>query len=90
MRMIQKQQAKFNAFVQKYRSQNVVILELGIGANNQLIKALLMQLVAQSLSYRYITLNLPHEINIPAAIEQWSIGLAGSIDDNFKELLKND
>lgn len=90
MPMIQKQQAKFKAFVQKYRSQKVVVLELGIGANNQLIKAPLMGLVAQRPSYRYITLNLPHEIKIPTAIAQRSIGLAGSIDDNFKELLKND
>lgn len=90
MPMIEKQQAKFKAFVQKYHSQKVVVLELGIGANNQLIKAPLMCLVAQRPSYRYITLNLPHEIKIPTAIAQRSIGLAGLIDDNFKELLKND
>ncbi|KRM20990.1 hypothetical protein [Latilactobacillus graminis] len=90
MPMIQKQQAKFNAFVQNYRSQNLVVLELGIGADNQLIKAPLMRLVAQNVCYHYITLNLAHEIRIPTTIAQRSIGLVGSIDDNFKELFKND
>ncbi|AUX12200.1 hypothetical protein C0213_07130 [Latilactobacillus sakei] len=87
---IKQQQTRFNSFIERYQNKNVVVLELGIGAHNQLIKAPLMQLVAQNSQYKYITLNLPPEINIPTAIGDQSIGLAGSIDKTFKELLKND
>lgn len=86
---IHRQQQLFNTFMQRYNDTHLVILELGVGARNQLLKAPLMQLVAQHPTYRYITLNLPSEINIPAAIAAQTIGLAGTIQHSFKEMLKN-
>lgn len=80
----QAQNRRFQEFIGKY--QNVVVLELGIGARNQIIKAPLMQLVAQRPDYQFITLNMPREINVPAEISDRSIALTGDIAATLKEV----
>lgn len=47
----------WNRFLQEYHGKNFVILELGIGWRNQLIKAPLMKLAAQESNSTYITIN---------------------------------
>lgn len=80
--------ADLNSFISRYCGKNLVVLELGIGSRNRMIKEPLMQLVAQNPSMSYITLNLPHEIYIPAQITDRSVALAGDIVDTLKQLLQ--
>lgn len=75
-----------NAFLARYHGRNLVILELGIGSRNTLIKQPLMQLTASEPNATYITLNLPHEIYVPEQIAAKSIALPGDIAKTLKEL----
>lgn len=68
----------FRSFVQEYHNRKLVVLELGIGARNQLIKAPLMQLVHREPNAFYITFN-KGEIYIPAPIQDRSIGVDGDL-----------
>lgn len=85
--LVMDKQDDFNSFIRKYADKRIVILELGIGSRNTLIKQPLMQLAAQLPDAAYITLNLPHEIYIPREIAAKSIGLSGDIADTLKELV---
>lgn len=80
--------ADLNSFISKYCGRRLVVLELGIGSRNRLIKEPLMQLVAQNPEMSYITLNLPHEIYICPQIADRSVALAGDIADTLKQLLQ--
>ncbi|WP_455645922.1 hypothetical protein [Methanosphaera sp.] len=82
------QYKNYNDFLSKYHGKNVVILELGIGKYNQLIKEPLMTLVYNEKNFSYITLNLEQEIYIPQQIMDKSIPLCGDIGQSFKEILK--
>lgn len=75
-----------NAFIDHYHSKRLVILELGIGSCNRLIKLPLMQLAAREPQATYITLNLAQELYIPNEIAHKSIGLAGDIAVTLREL----
>ena len=75
-----------NAFLNRYHSKRLVILELGIGCRNRLIKLPLMQLAARELQAVYITLNLAQELYIPNEIAHKSIGLAGDIAVTLQKL----
>lgn len=71
--------AELNAFLNKYDNRNLVILELGIGSQNRIIKLPLMQLALCEPNAVYITLNLSHEIFVPKEIASKSIALPGDI-----------
>lgn len=86
--VIMRQRQHFLEFIQKNATKKLVNIELGIGRNNNLIKAPLMQLVAEQPTYKYITLNLSAEINILASIGERGIGLAGPLEKTLKELVK--
>lgn len=77
--------SRMEAFLQKYHGKKLVILELGIGWRNQLIKAPLMRLVAQEPEAAYITVNLG-EIYIPDEIREKSYGLDGDLAAILREL----
>ena len=83
---IQNKNKETNAFLNKYHNKRIVILELGIGSRNRLIKLPLMQLAAQEPQATYITLNLPHEIYISEEIMHKSIGLEGDIAQTLHKL----
>ncbi|MEB8123933.1 hypothetical protein NGH92_03770 [Staphylococcus succinus] len=85
---IENQQLLFKQFLETYRNKKLVILELGIGKQNTLIKAPIMDLVYNEAFYRYITFNLPQEIYINKNIENQSIAIEGEINKTLKELLK--
>lgn len=85
---IEDKSADLNAFISKYCGRRLVVLELGIGSRNRMIKEPLMQLVAQNPTMSYITLNLPHEIYIPPQIANRSVALAGDIATTLKQLLQ--
>ncbi|MCM1356311.1 MAG: hypothetical protein NC212_07900 [Staphylococcus sp.] len=78
--------AELNSFISKYCGKNLLVLELGIGSRNRMIKEPLMQFVAQNPSMSYITLNLPHEIYIPSQIAGRSVALTGDIADTLRQL----
>lgn len=82
----QAQVAGFSSFIQQYQGQNLLVLELGIGLRNQMIKAPSMQLVAGNENSHYITIN-KGELYIPDVIAERSIGFSTSIDTAFKELI---
>ena len=71
-------QERLEAFLRQYHEKRLVILELGIGWRNQLIKAPLMRLTAAEPEARYVTVNLG-EIYIPEEIREKSCGLDGDL-----------
>lgn len=79
-----------NAFLQNYGEKSLVILELGIGSRNRMIKLPLMQLTARLPHATYITLNLPHEIYVPGEIAAKSIALPGDLAKTLRELNNGD
>ena len=66
------------SFIAKYHQKKLVVLELGIGWRNELIKAPLMRLVAQVPEATYVTIN-KGEIYIPDRIKEKSYGLDGDL-----------
>lgn len=81
----QKQVAAFEKFIQQYQDKKLVVLELGIGPQNQMIKAPSMQLVAANPQSHYITIN-KGQLLIPGQIADRSIGYSATIQAAFREL----
>lgn len=80
-------QKRLEDFLEQYHGKKLVILELGIGWRNQLIKAPLMQLAAREPQAVYVTVNLG-EIFIPDEIRDKSYGLDGDLAEILHELAK--
>ncbi|MCD7084687.1 Sir2 silent information regulator family NAD-dependent deacetylase [Limosilactobacillus fastidiosus] len=85
-RMNQEQVQGFKQFIEQYQDKNILVLELGIGPHNQLIKAPSMQLVASNSHAHYITIN-KGQLLIPDVIGERSIGFSSSIQEAFDALL---
>lgn len=79
-------QAELNAFLYEYGYRNLVILELGSGSHNRIIKLPIMQLALREPNAVYITLNLSHEIFVPKEIASKSVALSGDIAGTLREL----
>ena len=77
--------AEWNHFCSTFHNKKLVILELGIGWRNQLIKAPLMTITANEPQAAYITINLG-EIYIPDNIRQKSFGLDGYFSEHLKNI----
>lgn len=71
--------SSLNDFLTHFHARRLLILELGIGSRNRLIKLPLMQLAAREPQATYITLNLAHELYVPDEIADRSIALAGDM-----------
>ncbi len=71
-------QQNFQTFLDKYHGKKLVILELGIGPRNQLIKAPLMRLAAREPYAVYVSVN-KGEIYIPSQLQSKSFGLDGDL-----------
>lgn len=85
-RHFQKKMQDYQDFIQKYHGKNLVILELGVGWRNRMIKEPLMQLTASEPHAVYITFN-KGEIYIPSEIAGKSIGVDGDIAAAMVEIL---
>ncbi|NPC91693.1 hypothetical protein HOO54_05440 [Bacillus sp. WMMC1349] len=71
-------QASFQAyrnFIENANGKKLVLLELGVGARNQLIKAPFMNLTNSEENATYITFNKGRELYIPDVIADKSIGI---------------
>ena len=79
-RMIPDTQAQrhYAEFLENYHGKKLVVLELGIGWRNQLIKAPLMRLVDREPNATYVTVNLG-EVYIADGIQEKSFGLDGPL-----------
>ncbi len=78
-------QERFQAFLNQYHGKKLVVLELGIGPRNQLIKAPLMRLVDMEPNAAYVTINLG-EIYITDNIREKSFGLDGYLGEILSQL----
>ena len=76
---------RLEIFLERYHGKKLVILELGIGWRNQLIKAPLMRLAAQEPQAVYVTINLGG-IFIPDEIREKSYGLDGDLTEILHDL----
>ena len=76
----------FDRFLNDYGGKRLVVLELGIGSQNRIIKPVLYQVTHREPQATFITLNLPHEIVVPQEIGQKTITLPGDIAKTLKEL----
>lgn len=79
-------QAQVNEFLTRWHGRSIILLELGIGSRNRLIKLPMMQIAARELNATYITLNLPHEIYVPDEIAAKSIALPGDLAESLRLL----
>lgn len=84
--MNQQQVINFTDFITQYQEKKIVVLELGIGPHNQMIKAPSMQLVAGNPQSHYITIN-KGQVMIPKAIADRAIGFSSTIETAFDELI---
>ena len=76
---------RLEVFLERYHGKKLVILELGIGWRNQLIKAPLMRLAEQEPQAVYVAINLG-EIFIPDEIREKSYGLDGDLTEILHDL----
>lgn len=77
----------YQDFIHKYHGKKLVILELGVGWRNRMIKEPLMRLTETEPKVTYITFN-KGEIYIPPEIAKKSIGVDGDISDALDEIRK--
>lgn len=78
-------QKRLQNFLTTYHGKKLVVLELGIGWRNQLIKAPLMRLVAGEPQATYVTINRG-EVYITEDIKEKSFGLDGPLDEQLSLL----
>ncbi|MDO4556663.1 MAG: NAD-dependent protein deacetylase, SIR2 family [Lachnospiraceae bacterium] len=76
---------QFQKFIDTWHNKRIVVLELGIGWRNQLIKEPLMRLVAQEQNAIYVTIN-KGEIYITDEIKEKSFGFDGDITEVLQRL----
>lgn len=76
----------YRRFISEYHNKRIVILELGIGSGNRLIKQPLMQLAFDEPHSTYITVN-KGDLYIPSEIANKSYGLDGLLADILPQLI---
>lgn len=80
-----KKQEALQQFLNTYHNKKMLVLELGIGFRNQLIKAPFMNLVEKEPNAIYVTINLG-EVYIKDSIKNKSIGIDGGLEQVIKEI----
>lgn len=76
---------QYEDFLRRNQDKNIVVLELGIGWRNQLIKGPLMRFVNRHPKATYVTINLG-EVYIIPEIQHKSYGLDGYLSDHLSGL----
>lgn len=85
----QRKMEDYQKFVRSCHGGKLVILELGVGWRNRMIKEPFMRLAASEPEAVYITFN-KGEIYIPSEIKEKSIGVDGDIAEVLREICKED
>lgn len=78
---------RYRKFLERYHGKKLLVLELGVGWRNQLIKAPFMRLVAKEPHAAYVTINLS-EVYIADDIKVKSFGIDGALSDVLASLRK--
>lgn len=78
----------YREFIDNAHDKKIVLLELGIGARNQLIKAPFMNLTNSEKNATYVTLNRGRELYIPDEIVEKSMGIDGDIAEVLECLIQ--
>lgn len=78
----------YQEFIKKAHGEKLVLLELGVGAENQLIKLPFMKLTHFEEYASYITFNKGRGLYIPDAIAAKSIGMDGDIAEVLQQLVQ--
>lgn len=77
--------SRLNKTLEDLASQNVTVMELGVGPRNRMIKGTMMEIVAKNPSWNYITVN-SGQLMIPGIIESRSIGIDDYILHALEEI----
>ena len=80
--------ATLRDLVERHRGGNVVVLELGVGRRNGVIKSLLRQVAAGEPRLTYAIFNYS-EVDVPPGLEQACIGVPGDMGAAFAELRRD-
>ena len=78
-------QNRFTDFIRDNANKNIVVLEMGIGPRNQLIKGPIMSLVSQIPDATYVSIN-KGELNIPDDIKSKSFGIDGDLTETISKI----
>ena len=78
----------YKNFIDQAHDKKLVLLELGVGSRNQLIKAPFMNITNLEENATYITFNIGSELYIPDAIADKSIGIDGDIAEVIEHLVQ--
>lgn len=81
----QKSYQNYQEFMARFQGKKLLILEFGIGARNQMIKAPFMKIAAKEPNVFYITFN-KGEIYIPAQIADKAIGVDGDLSQILPQI----
>lgn len=81
-----KARVAFDDFLAQVHGHRLLVVELGIGARNQAIKAPSMRLVAQEPKATYVTFNYS-EVSIPREIADRSIGVSGDLSEAMQRIV---
>lgn len=84
----QKSFQAYQDFIEKAHGKKLVLLELGVGARNQMIKAPFMNVTNHEENATYITFNKGSELFIPDVIAAKSIGINGNIAEVLQQLVQ--
>ncbi len=82
-----KAEARYAAFLERFRGKRIVFLELGVGVRNQLIKAPFMRLTAREPNATYVTFNLG-ELYVASEIAAKSFTVEGYLNETLAALRK--
>lgn len=77
----------YQDFIEKAHGKKIVLLELGVGARNQMIKTPFMNLTNHEENASYISFNKGSELYIPDAIAAKSIVIDGNIAEVLQQLV---
>lgn len=78
----------YQDFIEKAHGKKLVLLELGVGVRNQLIKDPFMRLTSIEEHATYITFNKGSELYIPDTIAARSIGIDGDIAEVLQRIIQ--
>lgn len=84
----QEKMRTYQSFMKQHHKSRIIVLELGVGRRNSLIKAPLLQLAQIAPQLTYVIFN-KGELNIPPEIASKAIGVDGDIAEALNRIYQN-